>query len=213
MRKIIFLGLLLSLSTIGYGKDKFDGSGQLQVGLRSSLSLFGDAGYTGYGTGGQFRLRLSKMINTEWFADYFTTNLGGVGKRADGHIGWSVMFYPFNKLEGKKIQPYFLAGHCFDYTKVTPFNTATEDRSAEAISRWSSATQAGLGTHFFISDHFNLSLSGQYMIHLGKDIHADIHEHNGVSELHIEDNASHDNTLEGHLLVTLSLNIKIADLW
>lgn len=213
MRKIIFLFLLIPGLIRAQEKEKFAGAGELQLGLRNTLSVFGDAGYPGYGVGGQFRLRLSKMLNTEWFADYFTTNLGGLGKRADGHIGWSVMFYPFNKLEGKKIQPYFLAGHCFDYTKVTPFSTVTLDRSGEAKSRWSSATQAGLGTHFFISDHFNLSLSAQYMIHLGKDIHADIHEHGGVPELHIEDNASHDNTLEGHLLITLSLNIKIANLW
>ena len=50
------------------------------------------------------------------------------------------------------------------------------------------------------------------MIHLGSDISADImddgHNH---SHVNIQENKGVD--LEGHLLVTLSLNYKIGNLW
>lgn len=167
----------------------------------------------GFGSGGQFRLRLSKMLNTEWFSDYIITNIGDLGKRVDGHIGWSVMFYMMDDPDAHKIRPYFLAGHCFDYTKVTPFSTYIQDRSGDSKYRWSSATQAGMGVHFFIGEKFNISLSSQYMLHLGRDIHADVITVNGVKELSVSETTKHDNTLEGHLLTTLSLNIRLADLW
>lgn len=204
---LLFLTIPLKLNA---GKDETAG-GILQFGMRSTGSFFGSNGYTGLGFGGQFRLMLAKRLNSEWFADYINTNLGGLGKRNDGHIGWSVMFYPFNTQE-KILHPYLLAGHCFDYTKVTPFNTAYFDRSSEARSRWSSAAQAGIGTHLQLNKRTDITLSVQYMIHLGNDIHTHVHEHNGVKELYIDEHG-HNLTLEGHLLFTLSCNIKIADLW
>lgn len=213
-RKLVVL-ILLIVSNVAVAQDKkerAEEAGQFQMGLRSTMSLFGDEGLIGVGTGGQFRLRLNKRLNTEWFADYIQTDLWGAGRRSDGHIGWSVMFYPFSTGE-KKLQPYFLAGHCFDYTRVVPFNTLTELKTDEAQKRWSSATQAGAGFHWNITDKFNMSFSAQYMIHLGKDLHYEMEEVNGVKELHMEDPVNATSTLEGHLLLTMSLNIRIADLW
>lgn len=212
MRKVLIFTLLSVFAFSGNAQDRPAESGNFQMGLRTTLSLFGDDGYYGYGTGGQFRLRLGKRLNTEWFADYILTDIGGVGKRADGHIGWSVMFYPFSTGE-KKLTPYFLAGHCFDFTRVTPFNTLSELNTGNAQKRWSSATQVGIGTHYNITDRFDISLSAQYMVHLGKDLHYHIEEHNGVKHLHMDEPESASATLEGHLLLTLSLNVKIADLW
>ena len=52
------------------------------------------------------------------------------------------------------------------------------------------------------------------MIHLGNDIHTEIYEHNGHKEIHIEQHDANESlSLEGHLLFTISLNYKIADLW
>jgi outer membrane protein W len=122
------------------------------------------------------------------------------------------MFYMLP--EKKKFEPYILAGHCFDYTRVTIFNTTIEDRSDETTKRWSSAAQAGLGAHYHFSDKFNLSFSAQYMVHLGNDIHTHLENNNGIEYLEIEQHESNNKlTFEGHLLMTLSLNIKIADLW
>ncbi|MFN3342853.1 MAG: hypothetical protein ACK40M_09165 [Flavobacteriales bacterium] len=211
MRTVLILFLFIPFAAHSQESGKFEGSGTLQVGLRTTSSLFGDEGYSGFGTGGQFRLRLGKRLNTEWFADYILTDIGGLGRRADGHIGWSVMFYPFSTGE-KKITPYLLAGHCFDYTRVTPFNTLVKDNSGQSQQRWSSATQMGLGAHWHITEKFDISFSAQYMIHLGKDLHYHIEEVNGIKELQMA--PPHDDaTLEGHLLLTASLNIRIADLW
>jgi len=100
------------------------------------------------------------------------------------------------------LQPYLVAGHCFDHT----LQLANAD-AANRAERWSSAVQAGAGTHVNLSERFDLSLAGQYMIHLGTDVHAD--EHDGRVEFHHEQGGS----LEGHLLVHLSFNYKLFSLW
>lgn len=185
--------------------------GTIQVGMRTTLSAFSKDNAAGYGVGGQFRVWLWKKVNSEWFADYITTDLGGLGRRTDTHIGWSVMFYPFEGLLQSKFTPYFLAGHCFDYTKVTPYNTITELHTDEFQERWSSATQMGLGVHWNITNRFNLSMSSQYMIHLGNAIHTEVLETNGVKTLIVAEETG--SNLEGHLLTTISLNVRLGDLW
>src|SRR6478735_6549663 len=87
---LIALIVFASLQVSGQYTRK---SGSFELGMRNTLSLFGNTGTFGYGTGGHFRLMLAKNLNTEWFADYITTDLYNMGKRVDGHIGWSVMFY------------------------------------------------------------------------------------------------------------------------
>jgi hypothetical protein len=79
--------------------------------------------------------------------------------------------------------------------------------SANFVERWSSAVQGGLGVHFNMTQRLDLSVVSQYMIHLGSDVHADLH--NGEVEFHQEKGAS----LEGHLLFHVGINYKIADLW
>ncbi len=183
--------------------------GMFELGVRSTASLFGDAGNHGLGAGGQFRIRFHRQIGSEWFADYIVTDIDGVGKREDVHIGWSVMFYPF-KSESRRFSPYLLAGHCFDYTKVTPYGVpALHNFKSE---RWSSAIQMGVGTHFNLNQWSDISLSVQYMTHLGNDIHTEIVEENGLRYLTISDH-SHGASLEGHLLTTMSFNVKIGRLW
>lgn len=221
-KTILFLWLLgLSLAQAqnspgtGVGKP----GGELQLGMRQTFSFFGDEGEVGMGTGAQFRIMMARRLNTEWFADYIQTDLSNLGKRVDGHIGWSVMFYVIDPYKGESSQrrtvlPYLLAGHCFDYTKVTVYNTLVDDHSDMTTKRWSSAAQAGLGTHFFLGERLNLSASCQYMLHLGNDIHTHVHEEAGHRHLEVEQLGTNNKlTFEGHLLFTLSLNIKIADLW
>ncbi|MCD6066061.1 MAG: hypothetical protein K0S33_887 [Bacteroidetes bacterium] len=181
-------------------------SGQFSIGVRNTNSLFTDAGSPGTGFGGQFRIRMGKRINTDWFADYITTDLQGIGFRRDAHIGWSVLFYMTkNPLQEKKLSPFILAGHCFDYTKVYALESGASD------DRWSSAVQMGLGSHYNFSDRFDVTLMAQYMNHLGSDLHAHIHNENGVKHLEIEKHSGIG--LEGHVLVTLSLNYRLGNLW
>jgi len=167
---------------------------------------------TGTGVGGQFRLRFSDAVNTDWFFDYITSDILNYAYRTDYHIGWSVLFYPINQLdyfrqEGEfkpKFRPYILAGHCFDYSRIQSKADATVYGE-----RWSSAVQAGLGSHLELSPKFDISLTGQYMIHLGNHIETDYDFTTGVLSFKEDKGAS----LAGHLLITLSLNYKIAKLW
>lgn len=207
--RVIFLIISLSFFQCNIAQDKSNSrAGELTIGLRNTISMFGaDKSQVGFGTGGQFRLRLGDRLNTEWFADLLKNSIGDLGTRTDSHIGWSVMFYPFQT--EKRITPYILAGHCFDYTRVDAFGTTFQPPSV--AYRWSSAVQAGLGSSVMLSDRFDLSFSGQYMVHLGTDIHAEVHNENGIEEMHVEE-SSHRG-LEGHLLLTMSINFKFADLW
>ncbi len=185
--------------------QKGDVAGTVSVGGRSSFGFFNDGSWSssGSGVGGQVRVRLAPRVNTDWFYDYLTAPIGDFAHRQDQHIGWSVLFYLREPGEMPQfIQPYVLAGHCFDYTK----QQANADL-ANFAERWSSAVQAGLGTHINITDRTDVSVEGQYMIHLGTDVHA--HEENGVVEFHKENGAS----LEGHLLLHISFNYKLFDAW
>ena len=191
---------------MGQARDEqaLPNKGMLSLGARNVLSMFSDGKFdnTGLGMGGQFRLRLSDRINTEWYADFANTNIHDKAFRRDYHIGWSVLYY-FQSDDGqdiRRIQPFIEAGHCFDYTGLT----AEQNQSLE---RWSSAIQMGLGTHFNLSNRFDFTMKAQYMIHLGSDIHVHI-ENNLVS---LEEHKGVD--LEGHILVTFSVNYKIGRLW
>ncbi len=186
-------------------------SGEFQLGIRSTTSLFSHDAEFGTGFGGQFRIGFFDRMNSEWFADYIASDIGGLAKRTDGHIGWSVMFYPLTP-KPRFVQPYILMGHCFDYTRVEVFE------SGQMQERWSSAFQTGLGTHFNLSDRTDISVAAQYMGHIGKDLHVELASDDGhAGHTHEEElvitSDPHSKSLEGHLLVTVSFNIKIGQIW
>jgi len=214
--KGILLIFTLSLGFCFFGQTdrKYTPAGMLSLGGRTTVSLFNDHKneMTGTGVGGQFRLRFSDAVNTDWFFDYITSDILNYAHRTDYHIGWSVLFYPINQLDyfrqdgefKPKFRPYILAGHCFDYSRIESKADATVYGE-----RWSSAVQAGLGTHLELSPRFDISLTGQYMIHLGNHIETDYNFTTGELSFNEHKGAS----LAGHVLLTLSLNYKIAKLW
>lgn len=181
-------------------------SGMFSLGVRSTVSLFshGSLDEIGYGAGAHFRLQMHDRINTEWYMDVLNTDIGHVAGRMDYHIGWSVMFYVIHPRGfTRPVTPFVEAGHCFDYTVITP-----NGRVNESVGNFSSAVQMGAGAHFNITPRLDISLKCQYMLHLGKELHAHVHDD---GELEIE---QHNNAgWEGHLLVTISANYKIARLW
>ncbi|MCG9910544.1 MAG: hypothetical protein MH137_04505 [Flavobacteriales bacterium] len=186
-------------------RSLFDSGGNLSLGVRSTVSTFSHGKFdeTGIGSGGHFRLQLTDRINTEWYFDYLHTDIQKKAYRRDYHIGWSVMYYLIKtKNFTRPVTPFIVAGHCFDHTRITPVN-----RPQERQQRGSSAVQAGLGTHFNITPRFDISLKCQYMLHLGPELHAHIHGEDVEIEKH--KNAG----WEGHLLISISANYKIARLW
>ncbi|MGZ4055392.1 MAG: hypothetical protein ACXVPU_09005 [Bacteroidia bacterium] len=181
-------------------------SGYFSLGIRSVVSSFSDAGYSGFGYGGQFRIRVLQKVNTDWFGDYITTDIGGIAKREDVHIGWSILAYPFNSdMSAGKFTPYILAGHCFDYTRVA------KNDSPVYKEKWSSAVQAGLGMHYNVTDRMDISLTAQYMMHLGKAVHAEIIDIDGRKDVIITQ--SKISGVEGHMLINLSMNVRLFDMW
>jgi hypothetical protein len=209
MKTILILLFVLPLMSVAQDSTKTE-SGRFSLGVRSTISLFNDEGSgIGQGAGGQFRIQLNKRLNTEWFADYITSGIGNYATRRDGHIGWSVMFYMSkNPNTVHRLSPYLLAGHCFDYTKVLE-----NSNPANAMSRWSSAVQMGIGTHYNFTDRFDISFNAQYMIHLGKEIKAQnqgyFQEFSRPPVIITKSNSGAG--LEGHLLLTTSFNYRIAD--
>ena len=184
--------------------EKVDNSGTFSLGMRTTYSMFN--GHhdesNGMGVGGQFRIRFADRVNSDWFFDYLQSDIGDYASRTDYHIGWSVLYYPLSYTQSKLVQPYVLAGHCFDYTNIV----ANADRTNN-IERWSSAVQGGLGMHFNLTPKFDISVVGQYMMHLGNEI--DAHMHNNTVEFHEVKGTS----MEGHMLFHVGINYKIGQLW
>ena len=217
MKKILFL-LFITLIVVESSVAQSDSlskkeSGKFMLGMRSTMSAFSDDGANGMGVGGQFRIKFGSRLNSDWFLDYLTTDIGGLAKRTDYHIGWSVLYYPLNNnIRKGKFTPYILAGHCFDWTEVIKNNFANSTTSLNEAKRFSSAVQAGLGTHYNLADNFDVSLTAQYMLHLGDDINATVfdNEITQQQDVLIEKGSL---GLEGHLLINLSMNVYIAKLW
>lgn len=184
--------------------EKVDNSGAFSLGMRTTYSMFN--GHhdesNGMGVGGQFRIRFADRVNSDWFFDYLQSDIVDYANRTDYHIGWSVLYYPLNYTQSSFVQPYVLAGHCFDYTRIV----ANADHS-NYTERWSSAVQGGLGVHFNLTSKFDVSVVGQYMMHLGNEI--DAHLHNGLVEFHENSGTS----MEGHMLFHVGVNYKIGQLW
>lgn len=205
MKKLLII--LMSCNGILHAQElkiKNNQSGIFSLGIRSTTSVFehNDFGVNGFGYGGQMRVQLANRLNTEWFFDYMRGNVGQVVNRTDYHVGWSVMYYFTDKV-APPVKPYIIAGHCFDRTELYE----STNRS-NTIHKNSSAIQAGAGVHFNLSERMDITFTSQYMFHLGKDVHAHIHDNKPVEfEIH------KGTGLEGHLLLNLGINYKIADLW
>lgn len=198
---ILFLSCLNGQSQEMHYKG--DQGGALSLGVRSTYSLFNSHPdeSNGLGMGGQFRVQFADRVNSDWFADYLQSNIGDYATRTDYHIGWSVLFYPM-KNPWTRVRPYVLAGHCFDYADLKDNRLASN-----TMNRWSSAVQGGLGVHVNLTQRMDISFVGQYMMHLGNEIHAEYHD----NEVHFHE--EHGTSMEGHFLFHVSLNYKIADLW
>lgn len=204
---MFILGIFLNTMSIA---QTLPSKGMLSLGMRSTLSTFEEdkADDMGLGLGGQFRIQINDRINTEWFSDFIKTNIGQVGYRNTAHIGWSVMYYPFVSSSDQVafLKPYVMMGHCFDYAQ---YNLKVDNPNYYTTSsRLTSAIQGGIGTHINLSPRLDFSLSSQYMIHIGGHTHIDINA-DGIAQMQQEKGLN----FQGHLLFTLSMNYKIANLW
>ena len=210
MRNLLIAILVLPIFSFGQEVEALNyqelvprQTGMFSVGLRTTLSAFNghEEESSGTGIGGQFRLQFANRVNSDWFFDYITSDIGDYAKRTDYHVGWSVLFY-FTDSPKPKFKPYILAGHCFDYTKFTDNSSASV-----RMERWSSAVQGGAGVHWNLSSKIDLSFAAQYMLHLGNEI--EVERENGILSFSEHQGAS----LEGHMLFHVGINYTIGQLW
>ncbi|MBI5857429.1 MAG: hypothetical protein HZB42_07240 [Sphingobacteriales bacterium] len=202
MKRLLSPSVLLLLNPLSTpAQENF--SGVFSLGSRNTISMFNDDKAVGKGIGGQFRIQVGPKMNTEWYLDYITSKNKPYTLRNDYHIGWSVLLYSSaNCSFDRLMQPYLIVGHCFDLSKVSELQ-----KRSNSVSRLSMATQAGLGTHINITQTLDCSLSGQYMIHFGKDIETAIDKGEVVIE------KKDFSTPDGHFLFTISFNYKFFRLW
>ena len=207
-RNFVIAAILLLISITSLAGDtkkgRDQGTGNFSIGTRNTISMFNDDAAVGKGIGGQFRFQFMDKLNSEWYADYIPSETK-ITHRDDYHIGWSLMYYFGKNVRfDHVIQPYLIAGHCFDYSVVSQVGNHKNN-----ADRFSSATQVGLGTHFNITKRFDCSLSAQYMLHFGKEIETDAGNGEGPLEIRKSEFVQPD----GHLLFTISFNYKFVNFW
>lgn len=218
LSKQLFI-LIVFISLIGNAQDTLNSKnthkGELSFGVRTTGSLFSASGnHLGIGAGWQVRYRIANKTNSEWFADWITTDIGGLGQRFDAHIGESMIIYPGHRVgEINRFTPYILGGFCGDYTKLSSnlyFDDIQNSYIKKTNDRWSFATQLGLGTHYNITKRFDISINVQYVLHFGKDLDAEI-KINSIGEKFMWVPDEPENALEGHTFLTISANFVVFD--
>ena len=189
MRKtttLLFLLPFLSFSQpLNY---KGSQGGTFSIGMRTTLSTFNshhDEG-NGLGVGGQFRIRFSDRVNSDWFFDYIQSDIGDFASRTDYHIGWSVLYYLTNP----------------DFSNL--FSNYDRENSTDRLS---SAVQGGAGVHLNLTQRWDMSFVAQYMVHLGNEVHAEFYNGQVIFP------EVKGSSMEGHMLFHVGVNYKIGDLW
>ncbi|CAN5507270.1 hypothetical protein BH11BAC1_BH11BAC1_16560 [soil metagenome] len=201
---LLFVSVTALAGETKKGRDQ--GAGNFSIGTRNTVSMFNDDAAVGLGIGGQSRFQFTDKLNSEWYADYIPSQTKTT-HRDDYHIGWSLMYYVGKNVHFDHfLQPYLIAGHCFDYSVVSQVGNRKNN-----ADRFSSATQAGLGTHFNISKRFDCSLSAQYMLHFGHEIETDPGA--TTSDDRIDIHRSEFVKPDGHFLMTISFNYKFVNLY
>lgn len=181
---------------------KHNVSGVFAIGLRNGLVLsHSSSGWnTGQGLGLQARIMATSHINTEWFFEVFQGGYTPQGVRADGHIGGLMLLYPQHRLQ--RVAPFLAIGPNADYVKLRE-----RVNKQNFVSRWSFGLQSGIGIQINLTRRSDMTISTQYMVHFGKPL-----------ILPLEDSAiillPHTGSgLDGHFIVNVSFNYKMADLW
>ncbi len=184
-------------------------SGDLQFGLRGTLNPFLKNAVSWISYGAQLRIKVSRRINTEWFADYFPAIIKWSAERRDIRIGSSIQYYPIHEIyTGKECTPYFSIGPTSTYTKITASNF---DAKRQEATRWSFGIIAGMGMLLHITKKLDLGFVTQYCAQIGTQFK--------LSQPQISEVRSFSVPLpgkpgyEGQLLFCMSVNYSLGDMW
>ncbi|MBP9882271.1 MAG: hypothetical protein KBF32_02630 [Chitinophagales bacterium] len=201
--KLLFILLLLPLLTMGQKplKIKYTTAGIFALGVRVPFGFAGspDGVNISQGLGINSRIQLGKHYNTEFYGEYLNGRYGDSAVRNNAHIGASFMLYTQNKL--RRVQPFFFAGPDADYEKIHQTTDVTN-----VASRWNFAAHGGLGMHINVSWRSDITISTAYMLHFGPKIET---ISTNDQQLYVADGKG----VDGQLMVTVSMNFKMLDLW
>ena len=181
---------------------KWTNSGVLTIGIRTGVVLSTDnSGWNiGQGMGLQARIMATSHINTEWYFEYFHGGYTSQAVRTDGHIGGLVLLYPQHRLQ--RVAPFLAIGPNADYVKLRE-----RVNKENFVSRWSLAAQSGIGMHINLTRRSDMTIATMYMLHFGQELVLPLED---ASVITIPSSGS---GLDGHFVVNVSFNYKIADLW
>ncbi len=184
-------------------------SGDFQFGIRGTLNPFLKNAASWISYGAQMKIKISRRINTEWFADYFPATIKWAAERRDIRMGSAIQYYPLHEIyTGKECTPYFSIGPTSTYTRISVRDYGSQQWEAK---RWSFGVIAGMGMLLNISKKLNFGFVTQYCSQLTTEFKFV----NTVSDEHNFPVRLPDTKIgyEGQLLFCMSVNYTLDDLW
>lgn len=217
--KLLYLAPVVSLVGIAtsnqhaiaqHQKTKNPYSGDLQFGLRGTLNPFIKNAVSWIGYGAQVRVKVSRRVNTEWFADYFPATIKWNGERRDIRIGSAIEYYPLHEIyTGKECTPYFSIGPTSTYTQL---NSRTFNAESWEAKRWSFGVIAGMGMLLNVGKKLNFGFVTQYCAQAATEFKI---QNSTISDVSDSRTTLPDTKVsyEGQLLFCMSVNYTLGDLW
>ena len=205
---VLLMSLLCTVPMVAQEKATNGQSGYFSITRRSSVSMWSLNQWklSGLGLGTAFRIQFSRRLNSEWYADFIKTQYKGKVYRWDRHLTNTLMYY-FRDLDTfkHKFHPFISASvFCLDFTKIEEVGPG-----GKSLQRFSFSQQFGLGTHYFLTERFDISFYAQYYNHLVNDIHIEEQEDGTIDLVATKGRIS----LEGHMFLVFSVGYRIGDLW
>jgi hypothetical protein len=185
-------------------------SGNLQFGLRGTLNPFLKNAASWISYGAQLRIKISRRVNTEWFADYFPATIKWAAERRDIRMGSAIQYYPLHEIyTGKECTPYFSIGPTSTYTQI---NSRTFNAESWEAKRWSFGVIAGMGMLLNVSRKFTFGFVSQYCAQVATEFKF---RKSTISSVSDSQTTLPDNKIsyEGQLLFCMSVNYTLGDLW
>ncbi|MGD0712074.1 MAG: hypothetical protein ABR968_12955 [Bacteroidales bacterium] len=211
---VLFFSLLTSLMYAQGKRDTItDPTGYLSLGARNCFSSFFSQGraFIGTGAGGEFAVRIAKDFNCHWFTDWVVSNVDNLAQRDDLHGGFSMMPQVLSPRIGNRHLAMFpLVGICLDYSKFLITTGKNISSGPNFVERYSWAVQCGLGATLPVSSRLDFSLEMQYMLHMGTCVGINLYG-NEVQLLKMK--PAGNVCLEGHYIISLSMDFKLFKLW
>ena len=217
--KLLYLAPVVSLVGISFTNEqaiaqdvqtKNPYSGDLQFGLRGTLNPFLKNAASWISYGAQIRIKVSRRVNTEWFADYFPATIKWSAERRDIRMGSAIQYYPLHEIyTGKECTPYFSIGPTSTYTRISSREFNSQQWEAK---RWSFGVIAGMGMLLNVSRKFTFGFVTQYCAQLATEFKFQNATIIGVSD---SQTTLPDTKVsyEGQLLFCMSVNYTLGDLW